>query len=351
LVLESRSKTLGIPAAGALQFGHARVAVRRGDNIQCGCSTALIASALALEAGACAGKWIRRSEISWTKARPAPVVSAKTWPPRALSEVRKWKCQPADRACRRGETETDQAAVHLGECINDLLCLDYLWQRTIRRCLLRLAAYLNGLESTVDTNRKAPRSAVRQCIKRSLQLLQRLPDGNQHRYLRVKINHNGKWGPFRPRHQMGATVGRPAVDLTIEHHHLAVHPVEGAQSKVAMAQHLIDGRVAVIGAGEQAGDTGRPGMLLQRADGAPAVSTASVSVRQMIIGMLGFIDVTRSIISSAPIAASVQPSERSDVSQLHVTRGRSHPTKLRFTKAHVAFEVELEDVRGRNDEC
>ena len=55
---------------------------------------------------------------------------------------------------------------------------------------------------------------------------------------------------------MGATVGRPAVDPTIEHHHLAVHPVEGAQSKVAMAQHLVDRRVAFITAGEQTGDSG-----------------------------------------------------------------------------------------------
>src|ERR1700730_8534788 len=45
---------------------------------QRGCSTALIASALALEAGECAGPRFRRSEISWTKARPAPVVSVKT---------------------------------------------------------------------------------------------------------------------------------------------------------------------------------------------------------------------------------------------------------------------------------
>ena len=77
---------------------------------------------------------------------------------------------------------------------------------------------------------------------------------------------------------MGATVGRPTVDPTVEHHHLAVHPVEGAQSEVAMAQHLVDGRFAVIAASQQAGDSRRPGMLPQRTR---AVALLSLSCRTL----------------------------------------------------------------------
>src|SRR5262245_35154474 len=59
---------------------------------RCGRSTALIASAPALDAGARAGKLMRRSENSSSKARPTPVVRPRTWPPRPRSALIKWKC-------------------------------------------------------------------------------------------------------------------------------------------------------------------------------------------------------------------------------------------------------------------
>src|SRR5262249_3150734 len=67
---------------------------RRGAETHCGRSTALIASAPALDAGAWAGKLMRRSENSSSKARPTPVVRPRTWPPRPRSALIKWKCQP-----------------------------------------------------------------------------------------------------------------------------------------------------------------------------------------------------------------------------------------------------------------
>jgi hypothetical protein len=55
---------------------------------------------------------------------------------------------------------------------------------------------------------------------------------------------------------MGPAVGGSAVDLAIEHNHFPVHPVEGAQAEVPMAEHLADGRRAVVAAGQQAGNGG-----------------------------------------------------------------------------------------------
>src|SRR5262245_11267536 len=49
-----------------------------GRRDYCGCSTALIASALAVDAGACAGKRMSRSEISCIRASPAPVLREST---------------------------------------------------------------------------------------------------------------------------------------------------------------------------------------------------------------------------------------------------------------------------------
>jgi len=49
-----------------------------GRRHYCGCSTALIASALALDAGACAGKRMSRPEISCIRASPAPVLREST---------------------------------------------------------------------------------------------------------------------------------------------------------------------------------------------------------------------------------------------------------------------------------
>src|SRR5262249_30129661 len=63
-----------------------------GRRHYCGCSTALIDSALALDAGACTGKRMRRSEISCIRASPVPVARESTCPPRVLSALRKWKC-------------------------------------------------------------------------------------------------------------------------------------------------------------------------------------------------------------------------------------------------------------------
>jgi hypothetical protein len=41
-----------------------------------------------------------------------------------------------------------------------------------------------------------------------------------------------------------AAIDRASVDAAIEHHHLAIHAIEGAQSEIAVAQQLVDGRVA-----------------------------------------------------------------------------------------------------------
>jgi len=55
---------------------------------------------------------------------------------------------------------------------------------------------------------------------------------------------------------MGPAVDGSAVDLAIEHNHFPVHPVEGAQAEVPMAEHLADGRRAVVAAGQQTGNGG-----------------------------------------------------------------------------------------------
>lgn len=55
---------------------------------------------------------------------------------------------------------------------------------------------------------------------------------------------------------MGPAVDGSAVDLAVEHNHFPVHAVEGAEAEVPMAEHLADGRRAVVAAGQQAGNGG-----------------------------------------------------------------------------------------------
>jgi len=133
---------------------------------------------------------------------------------------------------------------------------DDLDQGAVGRILLGLAADLNRLEPAVHPRCKDAGGAVRERVERRLELVQRLSRGHGHRGLRLERNDHRKRGEFGRVDQMGAAVDAGAVDLAIEHHHLSVHAVEGAQAEVAMAEDLADGDRAVIAAGQQAGNGG-----------------------------------------------------------------------------------------------
>src|SRR5262245_34759180 len=83
----------------------------------CGRSTALIASAPALDAGARAGKLMRRSENSSSKARPTPVVRPGDMAPAAAVGADKMEvpARHVDRGRGGRETEADQGTVDVVE--------------------------------------------------------------------------------------------------------------------------------------------------------------------------------------------------------------------------------------------
>src|SRR6516162_9025784 len=142
----------------------------------CGRSTALIASAPALDAGARAGKLMRRSENSSSKARPAPVGQAKDMAAAAAVGADKMEvpARHVDRGRGGRETEADQGTVDVVEGTHDLLLFDHFGQRSIGRLLFGLAAHRDGSKTPVDPRRKDARRAVGQRIERRLQLLEGL---------------------------------------------------------------------------------------------------------------------------------------------------------------------------------
>ena len=222
-----------------------------------GRSTSLINSGLALAAGAFAGKLIRRSEISSSRARPATGVRPRTWPPRSLSAVRKWKCHPATftELAAAGKRKPIRVPLHALQGVDDLLLLDHFGQRAVRRLLLGLAANFDGLEPAVDARGQDARRAVGQRVESRLQLVQRLPAGDAPSLARGKRRPR-QTGSLRLGDQFGPTVGLAAIDPTVKHHHLAVGAVEGAQSEVPVAEQFTDGDVAVVAARQKAGDGG-----------------------------------------------------------------------------------------------
>jgi hypothetical protein len=72
----------------------------------------------------------------------------------------------------------------------------------------------------------------------------------------VEGDNHGKGGQFLLGDRSGPAVGVATVHAAIEDHHLAVHAIEGAQPEVSMAEQLPDGGIAVVAAGQKAGDGG-----------------------------------------------------------------------------------------------